>query len=466
MSWTGMCSVMQIDRPDPGVDRLVDGVGREAGRDEDERRVGARFRDRVGDRAEDGDALDVLASLARRDPGDDVRPVGAVAQPVEAALAAGQALDDEARLAVDEDRHQAGRARRMIRSSLKKPPSMRSASSSRTRSASAPVQPVRSSQGSSSTGWSKICDLLDDQPCAFEEAAPLGLAVVADVRGVAELLGLLELLAVVERVDDDDPLRCDPAELARRLRRIGEVVRGDPRDREVEGPVGERQLLGEADHVRLHPRRRVAAHDLEPGLAQPPRHMPAAGRDVDRRLAALGPLDDQVEIRPLGVRRARPVQLRPLAPRITHAISPSNWFRHASCGELHGAAGCLEHRRLDARGPRGRPRPGCGGPPRRSCRRGGRRSGRSGRSRRGRSRMPRATSSQRVIPPKMLKRIERTCVSRAITSSAATTPAAEPPPPRSQKFAGRPPATTTTSTVDIESPAPFPRIPTEPSSFT
>ena len=80
--------------------------------------------------------------------------------------------------------------------------------------------------------------------------------------------------------------------------------------------------------------------------------------------------------------------------------------------------------------------------------------------------MPRATSSQRVIPPKMLKRIERTCGSREITSSASTTPAAEPPPPRSQKFAGRPPATTTTSTVDIESPAPLPRIPTDPSSLT
>ena len=80
--------------------------------------------------------------------------------------------------------------------------------------------------------------------------------------------------------------------------------------------------------------------------------------------------------------------------------------------------------------------------------------------------MPRATSSQRVIPPKMLKKIDLTCGSCVITSSASTTPSALPPPPRSQKFAGLPPATTTTSTVDIESPAPLPRIPTEPSSFT
>ena len=60
-----------------------------------------------------------------------------------------------------------------------------------------------------------------------------------------------------------------------------------------------------------------------------------------------------------------------------------------------------------------------------------------------------ATSSQRVIPPKMLKKIDRTCASREITSSASTTPSALPPPPRSQKFAGLPPATTTTSTVDV-----------------
>jgi hypothetical protein len=70
------------------------------------------------------------------------------------------------------------------------------------------------------------------------------------------------------------------------------------------------------------------------------------------------------------------------------------------------------------------------------------------------------------MPPKMLNRIERTWGSRVITSSAATTPSADPPPPRSQKLAGRPPATTTTSTVAIESPAPLPRIPTDPSSFT
>ena len=80
--------------------------------------------------------------------------------------------------------------------------------------------------------------------------------------------------------------------------------------------------------------------------------------------------------------------------------------------------------------------------------------------------MPRATSSQRVMPPKMLKKIDLTWGSRVITSSASTTPSAEPPPPRSQKFAGLPPTCATTSTVDIESPAPLPQMPTSPSSFT
>ena len=92
-------------RRDAGVGRLVDRVGREAGGDEDERRVRAGRGDGGGDRVEDRDAVDVLAALAGRDAGDDVRAVVAVAQAEEAALAAGQALHEQPRVAVDEDRH-------------------------------------------------------------------------------------------------------------------------------------------------------------------------------------------------------------------------------------------------------------------------------------------------------------------------------------------------------------------------
>src|SRR5204862_527816 len=90
---------------DAGVDRFVDRVRRESGRDEDKRGVRARFRDRVGDGVEYRDPFDVLAALARRYAGDDVRPVVAVPQAVEAPLAAGQALHDQTRVFVDDDRH-------------------------------------------------------------------------------------------------------------------------------------------------------------------------------------------------------------------------------------------------------------------------------------------------------------------------------------------------------------------------
>ena len=80
--------------------------------------------------------------------------------------------------------------------------------------------------------------------------------------------------------------------------------------------------------------------------------------------------------------------------------------------------------------------------------------------------MPFATSSQRVMPPKMLNRIAFTLGSERITSSAVTILSASAPPPTSRKFAGLPPTCSTTSSVDITSPAPLPRMPMAPSSFT
>ena len=80
--------------------------------------------------------------------------------------------------------------------------------------------------------------------------------------------------------------------------------------------------------------------------------------------------------------------------------------------------------------------------------------------------IPLATSSQRVIPPKMLNRTAVTFSSEVITSSASTIASAFEPPPASRKLAGSPPALATTSSVDMQSPAPLPRMPTLPSSFT
>ena len=80
--------------------------------------------------------------------------------------------------------------------------------------------------------------------------------------------------------------------------------------------------------------------------------------------------------------------------------------------------------------------------------------------------MPLAISSQRVMPPKMLKRIAVTFSSEMITSSALTIASALEPPPASRKLAGAPPAWATTSSVDMQRPAPLARMPTLPSSLT
>ena len=58
-----------------------------------------------------------------------------------------------------------------------------------------------------------------------------------------------------------------------------------------------------------------------------------------------------------------------------------------------------------------------------------------------------------------------TFLSASRTSKAALTVSAFAPPPISKKFAAFPPFSATTSRVDITKPAPFPIIPTDPSSF-
>jgi hypothetical protein len=114
------------------VDGLEDRVGCEPRGDEDERRVRALLPDCVGDGVEDRNAFDVLTGLARRDAGDDVRAVRPVAKTVEAALAPGQPLDDEARVVVDDDRYLLIPLMTSVGRSIQ-PPLMRSPSSSRTR---------------------------------------------------------------------------------------------------------------------------------------------------------------------------------------------------------------------------------------------------------------------------------------------------------------------------------------------
>ena len=79
------------------------------------------------------------------------------------------------------------------------------------------------------------------------------------------------------------------------------------------------------------------------------------------------------------------------------------------------------------------------------------------------STIPLATSSPRVIPPKMLMKMLFTLASELITSSAAVISSAFAPPPISRKFAALPPTWFTTSRVLIARPAPLAMIPTVPS---
>ena len=84
--------------------------------------------------------------------------------------------------------------------------------------------------------------------------------------------------------------------------------------------------------------------------------------------------------------------------------------------------------------------------------------------------MPRATSSPRVMPPKMLISTARTLPSDRMMRSPVATCAADAPPDTSRKLAGpmpcAPPKWPTKSMVAIASPAPLTMQPIWPSSFT
>ena len=171
-----------------------------------------------------------------------------------------------------------------------------------------PSQPVRSSQARSSIGLSKNSHLLDLEPGGVEERAPLGLGVVAHVRRVAELLGLLDVVAH-ER-------GCRPRSRAPRATRAISVTAAPTSSKwcaatrqattsklaSANGRCSARQITsgcmpGAGSHVTT----------VQPGLAQPPRHVAAAGRDVERRhpRPRLGPLDEPGrDRRPRGARRS------------------------------------------------------------------------------------------------------------------------------------------------------------------
>ena len=96
------------DRLDAGVQRLEDGVARAGGGDGDDRAVGhdaAVVLDDLLDGVEHRHAVDLAALAAGGHAADDLRAVvEALAREVDR-LAPGDALDDEGRVLVDQDRH-------------------------------------------------------------------------------------------------------------------------------------------------------------------------------------------------------------------------------------------------------------------------------------------------------------------------------------------------------------------------
>ena len=84
-----------------------------------------------------------------------------------------------------------------------------------------------------------------------------------------------------------------------------------------------------ADNGRLHPRRRVDGHDLEPRLAQDARDVSPSGGDVQSRLP-FGPLGEELEVAALAVRVALAVRLGPLRPDVRHRDSSTARFAASS----------------------------------------------------------------------------------------------------------------------------------------
>ena len=323
---------------DAGVDRLVDRVGGEAGRDEDHRRVRAGLPDRLGHGVEDRDTLDVLAALAGGDAGDELRAVGAVAQTVEAS-----------------PRCRSGPGRRAScpcrrRSPLRLPPLEQRSSVERQPSPSmrlgeqlpdavgaASLAAGARSQASSGGASRPPATASTARPAASTNERHSGSGVVADVQRVAQLLGLLDRVAHVERVSTSSTRPCDARHLADRARESSKwcaAIRKTTRSKDAvangrcsAGQITSGPIPGAGSAVTT---------------SSPPHA--AAGRRARRRSrrrapsCLSGPVDDQVEIRALALLGRVAVGLGALRPHVRRGLTH---------GKLHRAPGSIEHRRLD-----------------------------------------------------------------------------------------------------------------------
>ena len=176
------------DRVDAGVDRLVDRVGGERRRDEDHRRVRAVLAHRLGDRVEDGHAVDVLAALPGRDARrrDSCRRRGCAGRGSGPPSRSGPGRRGACRCRRGSPSEQPFTARIAILSSVSRPSATRSPSSASTRARPPrPRSPCARATRRSRRCASKKRTSSIPRPASSTRRAPLGLGVVAHVRRVA-----------------------------------------------------------------------------------------------------------------------------------------------------------------------------------------------------------------------------------------------------------------------------------------
>ena len=192
---------------------------------------------------------------------------------------------------------------------------MWSASSSRTRAASSPSQPVRAAM-SRAGGASRRARSPRPEAGVLEERPPLLLGVRAHVGRVAEPLGLPPPASlVVERVLDDDQAPRDARHLADGGADVVEVVRRDAAGDDVEAVVGERasprrgRSRPASSPAPGRTRSRSTPASRSRRATCPP---PVATSSACRRAGC--PLDEQVEVDALALldrRAVRPPRVRP-----------------------------------------------------------------------------------------------------------------------------------------------------------
>ena len=196
-------------------------------------------------------------------------------------------------------------------------------------------QPVRASQAATSIGWSRSLTSTT-RGRGPGRLAPLGLGVVADVRRVAQPLGLLAG-SPMKSVSTISTRSRETRAISWTAARVGEVVRRGParRRRRSSRPANGRSSAGQTTSACI-PGAGSHGDHLDAGLAQPPGHVSSPGRDVERGPRAAAHSTRRSRSGPARCASDLDVGLRALVQRSVRSSASST-----------RSARAVEHRRLD-----------------------------------------------------------------------------------------------------------------------